>query len=422
MKETRFKQTEIGLIPEDWEIRKLGSIFKFIPNNTISRDNLVNQGTVMNVHYGDILIKYDSILDIKNNEIPFINDSVISNSKFNEFAKDGDILIADTAEDEMVCKATELYNIENRKLVSGLHTMWIRPITEFKPKYLGYFFNSTFYHNQILPLIQGTKVCSVSKGAIKDTYISIPLENEQNKIASALTSIDNLLLSLDKLIEKKRLIKQGAMQELLTGKKRLPGFTGEWIERRLGDMLTVKHGYPFKSEEYQRRGNFLIVTISNVQDGYFEWGVGNYIDNIPYNLQRHQKLEIGDILVSLTGNIGRICKVDRKNCLLNQRVGVLRFTNDKLIDFIYYRLHHTDFIYSLYAQSKGVAQQNIGSSEIEDFKFYMPSDINEVKAISSIIKKIEADIITIEKKRAKYEQIKQGMMQQLLTGKIRLIS
>lgn len=136
MKETRFKQTEIGLIPEDWEIRKLGSIFKFIPNNTISRDNLVNQGTVMNVHYGDILIKYGSILDIKNNDIPFINDSIISNSKFNEFAKDGDILIADTAEDEMVCKATELYNIENRKLVSGLHTMWIRPIIEFKPKKL----------------------------------------------------------------------------------------------------------------------------------------------------------------------------------------------------------------------------------------------------------------------------------------------
>lgn len=236
MKETRFKQTEIGLIPEDWEIRKLGSIFKFIPNNTISRDNLVNQGTVMNVHYGDILIKYGSILDIKNNDIPFINDSIISNSKFNEFAKDGDILIADTAEDEMVCKATELYNIENRKLVSGLHTMWIRPIIEFKPKYLGYFFNSTFYHNQILPLIQGTKVCSVSKGAIKDTYVSIPLENEQNKIASALTSIDNLLLSLDKLIEKKKLIKQGAMQELLTGKKRLPGFAGEWIEKRLGEI------------------------------------------------------------------------------------------------------------------------------------------------------------------------------------------
>ena len=109
MKETRFKHTEIGLIPEDWEIRKLGSIFKFIPNNTISRDNLVNQGTVMNVHYGDILIKYGSILDIKNNDIPFINDSVISNSKFNEFAKDGDILIADTAEDEMVCKLSLIH-------------------------------------------------------------------------------------------------------------------------------------------------------------------------------------------------------------------------------------------------------------------------------------------------------------------------
>lgn len=80
MKETRFKQTEIGLIPEDWEIRKLGSIFKFIPNNTISRDNLVNQGTVMNVHYGDILIKYGSILDIKNNETRPISDGFKKNN------------------------------------------------------------------------------------------------------------------------------------------------------------------------------------------------------------------------------------------------------------------------------------------------------------------------------------------------------
>lgn len=304
MKETRFKQTEIGLIPEDWEIRKLGSIFKFIPNNTISRDNLVNQGTVMNVHYGDILIKYGSILDIKNNEIPFINDSVISNSKFNEFAKDGDILIADTAEDEMVCKATELYNIENRKLVSGLHTMWIRPITEFKPKYLGYFFNSTFYHNQILPLIQGTKVCSVLKGAIKDTCISIPLENEQNKIASALTSIDNLLLSLDKLIEKKRLIKQGVMQELLTGKKRLPGFTGEWRASNLGELCIIKDG-THQTPRYVENG-IAFFSVENVTNNNFKRV--KYITSEDYNiLTKKYRIEKGDVLMTRIGSIG-ICK------------------------------------------------------------------------------------------------------------------
>lgn len=404
MKETRFKQTEIGLIPKDWEIRKLGSIFKFIPNNTISRDNLVNQGTVMNVHYGDILIKYGSILDIKNNDIPFINDSIISNSKFNEFAKDGDILIADTAENEMVCKATELYNIENRKLVSGLHTMWIRPIIEFKPKYLGYFFNSTFYHNQILLLIQGTKVCSVSKGAIKDTCISIPLENEQNKIASALTSIDNLLLSLDKLIEKKKLIKQGAMQELLTGKKRLPGFTGEWVEKRLGELTKICTGkrngdesrvfgkYPFfvRSQKVYRIDSFSFEGEAILVPG--EGGIGDIFHYINGKFDYHQ----------------RVYKISNFNPLIIAR-------------YVYYFMK---FYFKEYALSQSVKAtvESLRLPTFENFIIKFPSNIQEQKAIATILSSMDKEIESLEGKKAKYEQIKQGMMQQLLTGKIRLIS
>lgn len=415
MKETRFKQTEIGLIPEDWEIRKLGSIFKFIPNNTISRDNLVNQGTVMNVHYGDILIKYDSILDIKNNEIPFINDSVINNSKFNEFAKDGDILIADTAEDEMVCKATELYNIENRKLVSGLHTMWIRPITEFKPKYLGYFFNSTFYHNQILPLIQGTKVCSVSKGAIKDTYISIPLENEQNKIASALTSIDNLLLSLDKLIEKKRLIKQGAMQELLTGKKRLPGFTGEWVERRLGEIGALAMCKRVFQEETSEKGDipfYKIGTFGRKADAYIS------VNKYEQLKQMYRFPKKGDILISAAGTIGRSVVYDGKPAYFQDSNIIWLDHNEKQIinRFLY-------FIYQVIKwNTENTTIARLYNDNFNSMTIRFPLSIEEQQAIASALTRMDKEIESLEGKKAKYEQIKQGMMQQLLTGKIRLIS
>lgn len=404
MKETRFKQTEIGLIPEDWEIRKLGSIFKFIPNNTISRDNLVNQGTVMNVHYGDILIKYGSILDIKNNDIPFINDSIISNSKFNEFAKDGDILIADTAEDEMVCKATELYNIENRKLVSGLHTMWIRPIIEFKPKYLGYFFNSTFYHNQILPLIQGTKVCSVSKGAIKDTYVSIPLENEQNKIASALTSIDNLLLSLDKLIEKKRLIKQGAMQELLTGKKRLPGFAGEWVEKRLGELTKICTGKR-NGDESRVFGKYPFFVRS--QKVY-------RIDSFSFDGEA--------ILVPGEGGIGDIFHYINGKFDYHQRVYKISNFNPSIIAmYVYYFMKFYFKEYAL-AQSVKATVESLRLPTFENFIIRYPNNVQEQKSIAKVLSSMDKEIESLEGKKAKYEQIKQGMMQQLLTGKIRLIS
>lgn len=420
MKETRFKQTEIGLIPEDWEIRKLGSIFKFIPNNTISRDNLVNQGTVMNVHYGDILIKYGSILDIKNNEIPFINDSVISNSKFNEFAKDGDILIADTAEDEMVCKATELYNIENRKLVSGLHTMWIRPITEFKPKYLGYFFNSTFYHNQILPLIQGTKVCSVSKGAIKDTCISIPLENEQNKIASALTSIDNLLLSLDKLIEKKRLIKQGVMQELLTGKKRLPGFTGEWRASNLGELCIIKDG-THQTPRYVENG-IAFFSVENVTNNNFKRV--KYITSEDYNiLTKNYRIEKGDVLMTRIGSIG-ICKyIDWDvNASFYVSLALLKFKEPSLAKFFSFYSMTERFIKDIESNSLQFASpKKINLSNISSVRIEFPTSKDEMEAITIILSSIEKELESLEGKKAKYEQIKQGMMQQLLTGKIRLI-
>lgn len=421
MKETRFKQTEIGLIPEEWEVRKLGSIFKFIPNNTISRENLVNLGTVMNVHYGDILIKYGSILDIKNNDIPFINDSVISNSKFNEFAKDGDILIADTAEDEMVCKATELYNIENRKLVSGLHTMWIRPIIEFKPKYLGYFFNSTFYHNQILPLIQGTKVCSVSKGAIKDTCISIPLENEQNKIASALTSIDNLLLSLDKQIEKKRLIKQGAMQELLTGKKRLPGFTGEWVERRLGEISEMNSGGTpsVNVKEYYGYGiPFLSISDMSWQGKYLR----QTEKSITYLGLKNSSARIvpsGTILYAMYASIGK-CSIANIELAISQAILGIKVNKEVLNNiYLYYYL---SFIEN---KAKEIGQQgtqsNLSKQIVEKFKIQLPT-IKEQQTIATILSSIDKEIESLEGKKTKYEKIKQGMMQQLLTGKIRLIS
>lgn len=413
MKVTRFKPTEIGMIPEDWEVKKLGSTFKFIPNNTIPRDNLTGQGKIMNVHYGDILIKYGSILDIEKNDIPFIDDKIVSRNRIIEFAKDGDILIADTAEDEMVCKATEIYNIKNRKLVSGLHTMWIRPTIEFKPKYLGYFFNSSFYHNQILPLIQGTKVCSVSKSAIKDTYISIPLEDEQKNIASALTSIDNLLLSLDKLIEKKKLIKQGAMQELLTGKKRLPGFTGEWVEKKLGEGLRFKPGFPFNSNFFDERMGIRLIRNRDLKAD----------DQITYfcgNANKDFIIENGDLLIGMDGDF-MPCLWNKGKALLNQRVGKIELiSNNWCLMYLFYALQNP--LKAKQEKTGATTVKHLSHSDIEQMRLKMPTNSIEQKVIGKILSSMDKEIESLEAKKTKYEQIKQGMMQQLLTGKIRLIS
>ena len=219
---TKYKQTELGLIPADWEVKELSAIFEFRPNNTFTRDNLNNsKGIYQNVHYGDVLIKYPSILDCSKESIPYVNEDI--QVKFTRYGiKEGDIIIADTAEDETVGKVVEIYNLGSKKLVSGLHTFLCRKITnDFAPRWLGYFMNQAIFHDQILPFITGTKVSAISRSAIQNLKVLIPSKEEQTAIANVLSSMDKEIETLNTKLEKYRNLKTAMMQQLLTGKIRL---------------------------------------------------------------------------------------------------------------------------------------------------------------------------------------------------------
>lgn len=221
-KSSNYKQTEIGLIPEDWEVKSLGEIFEFRPNNTFTRDCLNDsKGKYQNVHYGDVLIKYPSILDCSKETIPFINEGI--NVKFSKYGiVEGDIIIADTAEDETVGKVVEVFNLGEKKIVSGLHTFLCRKITDdFAPKWLGYFMNQAIFHNQLLPFITGTKVSAISRTAIQNVKVLIPSKEEQTAIANVLSSMDKEIETLNTKLEKYINLKTAMMQQLLTGKIRL---------------------------------------------------------------------------------------------------------------------------------------------------------------------------------------------------------
>ena len=186
-KSPTYKQTELGPIPEDWEVKSLGEIFEFRPNNTFTRDCLNDsKGKYQNVHYGDVLIKYPSILDCSKETIPFINEGI--NVKFSKYGiVEGDIIIADTAEDETVGKVVEVFNLGEKKIVSGLHTFLCRKITDdFAPKWLGYFMNQAIFHNQLLPFITGTKVSAISRTAIQNVKVLIPSKEEQTAMMQQL--------------------------------------------------------------------------------------------------------------------------------------------------------------------------------------------------------------------------------------------
>lgn len=211
MKETKLKQTEVGMIPSDWEVKTFCELFEVLPNNTLSRAELNKEyGSYKNVHYGDILVEFGEWIDCSNVGLPFIN----SNAKFNHTVlQDGDIVIADTAEDETVGKSTEITNAKNKKIVSGLHTIPIRPKIKFAPKWLGYYINSACWHDQILPFITGTKVSAISKAAVSQTKLFFPAKiEEQQRIANALSDVDTLIANLEKLIAKKKNIKQGPIR------------------------------------------------------------------------------------------------------------------------------------------------------------------------------------------------------------------
>ena len=189
-----LKHTEIGDIPVDWELQTFDETFRVISNNTLSRENLNNRGgAVRNIHYGDILTKFPEVLDCNEDEIPFINDlSLLSSST--QLLQDGDVVIADTAEDETVGKVTEVQNLGNGKLVAGLHTIPCRVKKgDFAPGWLGYYMNSNLFHNQVIPFITGIKVSSISKGAIAETLILIPPKEKQILIVEALKEIDRLI-------------------------------------------------------------------------------------------------------------------------------------------------------------------------------------------------------------------------------------
>ena len=422
MKDTRkYKQTELGLLPEDWEVAKLGEKFRFISNNTFSRDFLCEDGEIKNIHYGDVLIKYGSTLDVSQSDIPTINSELLPSYQLKCFAEDGDIIIADTAEDETVCKATELWNIGGKRVVAGLHTMWCRPAQNtFAIKFLGYFMNTSLYHNQVLPLIQGIKVSSVSKSAIQGTWLCIPPIEEQRRIASALTSIDNLIDSLDRQIAKKRDIKQGAMQQLLSGKKRLKGFTEPWVEKKLGDVVTNSTGLTYSPNNVKKYGT-LVLRSSNIKNGKLIFEDNVFVE---MSIPERAKVHTNDLLVCVRNGskalIGKSAVIteDAEGMAFGAFMTILRANGIEQIFLNYY--WQTDFVQKQVRDNMGATINQITNADISDFDIYVPYSFTEQQSIASVLTFMDNELSALEAKRKKYEQIKQVMMQTLLTGRIRM--
>ena len=287
-----------------------------IPNNTLSRAELnYESGSVRNIHYGDILIKYGSVVDVQNDEIPFATGKSSDDFK-GALLRDGDIIIADTAEDETTGKACEIGNSQGLDVVSGLHTMVCRPRNKMALGYLGYYLNSDAYHHQLLPLMQGIKVLSLSRTNVQKTMVCYPKSKaEQQLIADCFRNLDNLIT----LHQRKCQIDGCRFQSPLAI---------TWEQRKLGEIGSVSMCRRIFKEQTSENGEIPFYKI-----GTFGGEADAFISRELFEeyKAKYQYPKKGDILISASGSIGRTVVFTGKNEYF-QDSNIVWLNHDKHLD------------------------------------------------------------------------------------------
>lgn len=437
-----LKHMEIGDIPVDWKLQTFDETFRVISNNTLSRENLNNRGGVVrNIHYGDILTKFPEVLDCNEEEIPYVNElSLLSSST--QLLQDGDIVVADTAEDETVGKVIEVQNLGDSKLVAGLHTIPCRVKKgDFAPGWLGYYMNSDLFHNQILPYITGIKVSSISKGAISKTLILVPPFDEQEKIVQSLNKIQLLMTAETKVVNKIKLVKNGCLSKMFpqkddtVPKMRLPGFTEAWEQRKLGELvkegileapLDGNHGEKHPtSDEYVDSGIPFLMA-SDIHNGEVNIYSCKYITK-----ERAERLDKGfarngDVLLTHKATIGEtaiLSNLMTEYAMLTPQVTYYRIKNEERLnrEYLYSFFNSLDFQTELKTKAAQSTRPYIGITAQQNLKIILPAEIDEQIRIGLYFRNLDHLITLHQCKCDKYSNIKKGMMSDLLTGKIRLV-
>lgn len=235
---------------EEWEKRKFSDIFIFLQNNTLSRAELSESGDgAKNIHYGDILVKLGECVNVTKEPLSIITDKSIINKHSSSHLVNGDVIIADTAEDETVGKCSEIIGVNGETIIPGLHTIPCRPTVSYAEGFLGHYMNSSAYHDQLIPLMQGIKVTSISKRSLQTTAVKYPKDSaEQSSVGSFFLKLDTLLTLHRRKCEQLETLKKSMLEKLfpkegeLVPELRFAGFTGEWETRKLGEIAEIEGG------------------------------------------------------------------------------------------------------------------------------------------------------------------------------------
>jgi len=383
-----YKQTEVGDIPEDWNVSKVEDVAKVV-------DSLHQTPGFSTEGYPMV-----RVTDIKTGNLNLDMALKVSEPVFREFIKN-----YAPKKNDIVLSRVGSYGVSSfvdtdEPFCMGQNTVVIQP--NIPARYLYYVLNSRGTRQQIDDGSYGSGYKSLSLKNVKELLVPVPsLPTEQRAIATALSDVDALLAAQDKLIAKKRDIKQAAMQQLLTGKQRLPGFTGEWEVKQLGDVSHIKTGKKNNEDKIEEGAYPFFVRSQTVER------INSYC------------FDGEAILVPGEGNIGSIFHYINGKFDYHQRVyKISDFNADMSGKFVYFCMVQTFYNHAMSNSVKAT----VDSLRLPTFlEFVAPPTIDEQTAIATILSDMDADLATLEQQRDKTRALKQGMMQELLTGRIRLV-
>jgi type I restriction enzyme, S subunit len=409
-----YKLTEVGVIPEDWAVIPFAELFAF--RNGVNADKAsYGQG----VRFINVLepITYSHIYGAEITGQVTLPKSVVASYA----VRRGDVLFNRTSEtqEEVAMAATYL---GTERVVFGGFVIRGRPTEEqLDPVYSGYALRAPCIRSQIIPLGQGAVRANVGQQNLGLVVAPVPPLPEQRAIATALSDIDTLLAKLDTLIAKKRNIKQATMQQLLTGQTRLPGFSGEWEVKTIKSIVqTPVTDGPHLTPQFFETG-IPFLSVNNLVNNKIDMSDLRFISQKDHEeFSKKCKPRRSDLLLGKAASVGKVAIVDTDiEFNIWSPIAMVRIGRENISRFIYYQLQTSSLIKQVTLLTNSSSQGNIGMGDIEKLELKLPSS-DEQTAIASILYEMDADLTALEIRRDKTQALKQGMMQELLTGRIRL--
>jgi type I restriction enzyme S subunit len=414
----------VGVIPEDWEVVKVGEKFDFLKTYSNSRAELNSIDEINYIHYGEIHKKHKFYIDFAKFELPKINKSKLPNEII--FAQNGDLVIADASEDYAdIGKSAEIKNLTS-KAVSGLHTFLLRDKNNnFVDGYKGYLLYNETVTKSIKKIATGISVLSISKTNLSNLQIPLPPLKEQEKIAEILTTWDEAISKQTELIKEKELLKKALMQKLLSGEVRFDGFSDEWEEVKLGGIGE------FKTSSIDKivNENEKLVNLINYMDVYRNKHIDKNFKCSETSLKEEQyekvNLKKGDILFTPSSetpdDIGHSAVIieDLANTVYSYHL--VRFRPKKSIDikFSGYVFNNVDILKEFARRANGSTRFTLSIKDFNETKVQLPS-LEEQQKIAEVLSLADAEINLLKNELKELKLQKKALMQKLLTGEVRV--